>query len=387
MQNKKTNWWVIIAILVIGIPVGYVSTGVIKNMANKDEIAVVDSVKDVKIESMNTADSIKKEKEDTVANEPVPEPVSDVAQEKDSKEVKDKQQEIVRPKPSVDEEEKTPSPKPTPKKLYASVKPNSLAYAVNGGSKTINISSNTNWRITIVEGDNWLRANTTNGNGNKAITFVAKESKVTSQRNATIEVKWTDENDDERTCQIKASQTAYVPAPEPVTVSEVQSIVASGRVDSRIPDNCKVEGNGVNTTYRQFRKNVAERSYESVKVESVVPDKKGNASRLKVKVVRPTITEPVKNVTKTDKPEPAPIKSNSVLSKDEAQAIVSSGKVSSKISEGCKIVLNGKTTNYQNFRNGVKLGSYSGIKVTKVEDDGKTVNAVYVTAKVKSGDD
>lgn len=371
MHNKKTNWWVIIAILVIGVPVGYVSMGVIKKIANKDDIIVVDSIKkDVNEESMNSVDSINNEKEDTV-NKPVQNPMSDVVQEKEPKDIKDKQQEIVRPKSSVDVNEESPSLKPTPKKFYTSVKPNSLAYTVNGGSKNINISSNTNWRVTIVEGDNWLRSSTINGNGNKTITFVAQESMVTSQRSATIDVKWTDENDNERTFQIKASQAAYVPAPEPVTVTEAQSIVADGRASARIPDICQVTGNNnIKSNYGSFRSNVDK--YQKVTVTSVTADKKtGNATKIVVNV------EPKKD----------PVIIIPVLSNDEAQAIVSSGKASSKISEGCKIVLNGKSTNYQDFRNGVKLGSYSGIEVTKVEDDGKTVNAVYVTAKVNSGDD
>lgn len=368
MQNKKTNWWALVAIVIIGVPLGFVLMGVLNRgekgnniLSDEDSIVVVKK-------TLNMTDSIADEKEEKVISEPVSEPKSNAKEDIKSEDVHKKDDEAIRIK-----------------KLYANVKPNSLVYGTNGGNKTISISSNTNWQVVVTGSEDWLTPSTTSGSGNKTVSFVAQENKMTSQRVATIEVKWKNQDDDEQTDQIKVSQAAYVPVPDPITVAEAQSIVASGRADSRIPDNCKVEGNGVNTTYKQFRKNVAERNYESVKVESVIPDKKGIANRLNVKVVRRTA--PVENVIKPDKTPPVPKKSNPVLSNDEAQVIVSSGKASSMIPEGCKIVLNGKTTNYQNFRNGVKLGSYSDIKVTKVEDDGKTVNAVYVTAKVKSGDD
>lgn len=71
----------------------------------------------------------------------------------------------------------------------------------------------------------------------------------------------------------------------------------------------------------------------------------------------------------------------------EVEKVITSGKSSSKVPEGCVIVVNKKqTTNYQNFRNGVKLGSYSGIHVTKVEGNG-VATRVYVNATVDAADD
>ncbi|MDE6304643.1 MAG: hypothetical protein K2M01_07455 [Paramuribaculum sp.] len=71
----------------------------------------------------------------------------------------------------------------------------------------------------------------------------------------------------------------------------------------------------------------------------------------------------------------------------EVKSVVASGKFSPKVPEGCVVVINGKnTTNYQDFRNGVKLGSYSGINVSKIEGEG-TVTKIYVTAKVNSAED
>lgn len=71
----------------------------------------------------------------------------------------------------------------------------------------------------------------------------------------------------------------------------------------------------------------------------------------------------------------------------EVNKIVAAGNASSKVSDGCVVVVNGKnTTNYQDFRNGVKLGSYSGIKVSKIEGSG-SVSKIYVAAKVNAAED
>lgn len=71
----------------------------------------------------------------------------------------------------------------------------------------------------------------------------------------------------------------------------------------------------------------------------------------------------------------------------EVKNVITSGKSSSKVPEGCVIVVNNKqTTDYQNFRNGVKLGAYSGISVTKVEGNG-VATRVCVNATVNTADD
>lgn len=382
MQHKKTNWWAIIAILIIGIPVGYVAMGIVKNMANKDEVAMVEPKNEVKKDSVNMTNPTDKEKEETVDRDLSQKIESDVETGDKTETVQDKQQEVVRPSKTIEkvDEGKTP-PQPAPKKLSVSVKPNSLAYAANGGSKTINITGNTDWSVTITEGDEWLRANTTDGVGNKTVTLVAQENRVTSSRHASIVVRWKDQNDEEHTYSIRASQAEYVPIPEPITVAEAQAIIAAGRTDSRIPDNCKVVGNSVNTNYKQFRTNVVEKKYESVNVESVSHDKKGNASQVKVTVVRLQKTTHV-----SPEPTPAP---KPTVSKDEVQGIVAKGQPSSKVPDGCTVVVNGKPTNYLNFRNGIVLGAYSGVSVTSVElnGNGTAATRINIKAKVKRADD
>jgi len=376
MQNKKINWWALIAIIIIGVSVGYVATGFFKNKTNKDKVATVDSIKGGSKDSTIVSDSIINEKEDIVVTEPIPVQESDVVSEGKSKINQDKQPVDVRPKVTDNVDEKNIISQPTPKKLYASVKPNSLSYAVNGGSKKINISSNTDWQLTVQGGEDWIKPNISNGNGNKTISLVAQENKMTSQRTATIEVRWTDQNDDERISQIKVNQAAYVHVPEPITVNEAQAIVASGRTDSRIPDNCKMVGNGINTSYKQFRTNVTEKKYESVTVESVSSDKKGNVSQIRVKVVRP---EPIiiNKETKVEKKEELANKL-----KNELQSIVAKGQKSSKVPDDCTILVNGRNKkDYQNFRMGVNWNVYSNVKVLSVSTDSKgNVTQINVSA-------
>ena len=384
-KNSKINWWVIIAILIIGIPVGYVATGVFQKIGNKDNVASVDSSTAVKMDTVDMTESIKEEKENVKEKEPVLDPVVQTEVVSKPEKVQEKQIEAPRPIP-INKNDEEPSTPIKPQKLYTSVKPNSLAYGVNGGSKTINITSNTNWNITIIGDEGWLKTNTTNGNGNMIITVVAQENKMNLRRNATIVIKWIDQNDDERSCQIKASQIAYVPTPEPVTIAELQSAISSGKVDSRIPDNCKIVGNNIKTNYKQFRKNVIENKYESVKVESVSHDKKGNASLVKVTVVRPKppVKDPVTTVAPpiVQKPVVSKEEIKPVVSKEEIQKIVASGQKNSKVSDGCTIVVNGRnTTDYQAFRQGVNYKVYSNVRVTDVTTDSSgKVTRIKVTA-------
>ncbi len=70
----------------------------------------------------------------------------------------------------------------------------------------------------------------------------------------------------------------------------------------------------------------------------------------------------------------------------DVKSVIASGKSSSKVPEDCIIVVNNQRTNYQDFRNGVRLGSYSGIRVVKVEGNG-VATKVYVNATVNAADD
>ena len=72
----------------------------------------------------------------------------------------------------------------------------------------------------------------------------------------------------------------------------------------------------------------------------------------------------------------------------DVQDVVSAGKKSAVVPDGCLVVINDKaTTDYQDFRNGVKLGSYSNVTVTNIESDANGVTKVYVNVKENSKDE
>lgn len=63
----------------------------------------------------------------------------------------------------------------------------------------------------------------------------------------------------------------------------------------------------------------------------------------------------------------------------DVQEAMNSGKKSSVVPDGCMVIINDKTTtDYQDFRNGIRLGSYSNVDVTNIECDDSGVTKVYV---------
>lgn len=71
--------------------------------------------------------------------------------------------------------------------------------------------------------------------------------------------------------------------------------------------------------------------------------------------------------------------------KNKVQKQVAFGYKNDIVPDGCVIVVNnGQSMDYQSFRNGVKLGSFSNISVNNVESNanGTAATKVYVTARV-----
>jgi len=79
------------------------------------------------------------------------------------------------------------------------------------------------------------------------------------------------------------------------------------------------------------------------------------------------------------------LKNKQNVLKNNVQKYVASGQKSDMVPDGCTIVVNnGQSMDYQSFRNGVKLGSFSNVTVNKVESNanGTTATKVYVAARV-----
>ena len=65
----------------------------------------------------------------------------------------------------------------------------STNFDIKGGSRQIDVTSNTQWtvKITVEEGDEgWLTANTNSGSGGKTITVSASENKTVKARKAKV---------------------------------------------------------------------------------------------------------------------------------------------------------------------------------------------------------
>ncbi len=254
----------------------------------------------------------------------------------------------------------------TLKKLYLSVTPVSVNFAANGGTKSLSVKSNTDWKVTIPGNDDWLTVSPLQSNGDKKVSVTAKKNTDNTERKATLTFTWKDEQGVPKSESVSLSQGQS--APVPITAPEAQSIVGAGKASDRVPDDCVVTGLGINTTYGAFRKDLANGKYSSVQVTVLNTDKNtGNATKINVKVS----AEPSEGLTK-----------------EEAQTILSSGQRNSKVPEGTTIIINNNTRiDYQNFRVGVKAKTYTNIKVTNVNPSNGKVTSIMVTAKVNSDSD
>ncbi len=143
--------------------------------------------------------------------------------------------------------------------------------------------------------------------------------------------------------------------------SDVESIVTSGKQDSKVPDNCNIIVNGVNTRYKEFRKEVAKNFCSTF----AVTDVKGNSEATKATTVY------VSRKVDDDK-----------LRQYVQNALSSADRKDERIPEDCIVVKNNENNeeqDYQSFRNGVDVGAYKA-KVIKAEVDAKAtkVTRIYV---------
>ena len=245
---------------------------------------------------------------------------------------------------------------------------------------------------------------------------------------------------------VKATKTPPPPPPLPkkLTVGQVQAIVAAGKQNEKIPGNCIVKANGLIKTYKEFSKEVRNKSYKRVEVTSLDYDETNilrsitvNAdvaaqdipAKLTKDQVQKLITSgrtdnqmpetcmialnngqtqsyklfiatksqykklevtDVEYDESTNKVKLVKIKASSsdiVITPSDIQPIVASGSKNSKIPEGCAIVVNGHETDYQSFRMGVNYKAYSNVRVTDVKVDAKgVITRINVTATERRED-
>lgn len=144
--------------------------------------------------------------------------------------------------------------------------------------------------------------------------------------------------------------------------SDVESIVTSGKQDSKVPDNCNIIVNGVNTRYKEFRKEVAKNFCSTF----AVTDVKGDNEATKATTVY------VSRKVDDDK------------LRQYVQNVVSSAKKDERIPEDCIVVKNNENNeevDYQAFRGGVDLEGFK-VKVIKAEVDAKATKVTRIYLNV-----
>ena len=244
---------------------------------------------------------------------------------------------------------------------------------------------------------------------------------------------------------VKATKTPPPPPPLPekLTIGQAQSIVAAGKQSDKIPGNCIVKTGGLTKPYKEFCKEVRNKVYKSVEVQSLDYDEANVLKSITVNVVaKPNIPDKLtkdqvqKLITSgridNQMPETCMISINNgqtqsykqfiaiksqykklevtdveydantnkvtlvkvkasgqeiVITPSDIQPIVASGRTNSKIPEGCTVVVNGHDTDYQSFRMGVNYKAYTNVRVTDVKVDAKgVITRIYVIATEQKED-
>ena len=274
-----------------------------------------------------------------------------------------------------------PQPDPVPSKPSLSVAPSSLSFPTSGGSKTITVKSNMTWSIKANGGDGWLTLSTTEGRATAKVTLRATSNTATEPRTATVEVTGTDDDGNTIRKTISITQAKAEPLPARLTNEQVQWLIDNGKTTHKmLSSSCSVVVNkGKPIAYSTF---LAQRkSYSAITVSSAEYSDSDN------KVTRIYVVAEQKHVaaeTKTQpnpKPVPTPVK---VMTKEDVLSLLNSGKRSDSISGDCTIELkqsDGKThtfNDYSDYLNGksLKAVSISNVESFRQDTKGKVVHIV-----------
>ena len=250
-------------------------------------------------------------------------------------------------------------------KPYLSVSSSSLSFPTSGGSKNITVKSNMTLSIQVSGGDGWLTLSTTEGRATKTVTVIAAGNTTTEPRKADMEVTGTDDDGNTIRRTISITQAKAEPLPSPLTKEQVQAIISQGQSHRQIPDNCRATVNGTAMSYSSFCKNVRGKKYSSVRVEGFENDSYNNVKSLSINAI-------------VKEPEPKQ------LTKKEVQKLINDGKNDEMIASSCNVVVNGGTSmSYNSFL--AQRENYSGTIVQRLEynNGDKKVSIIYVEAAIE----
>jgi len=281
---------------------------------------------------------------------------------------------------SVTQTGTTPPLPPAP--IYLRVTPANVSFTANGGSKAVSVSSNTEWEVSSTGGGDWLTVNMTGGNRNKSVSLKASSNTATDGRTASLKFTWRDENGTAQSRTIGVSQSGITPpnlylrvTPEKVsfgTNGGNKNITINSNTDWNVSVTggdgwltvSTVEGNGTKRITLRTIKNEVDSRREAI-LRISWKDGQGNPHSNEVSVEQ-------------EKGSVSPPPVGLSLTKEKAQSILSSGQRNVKVPDGCTVIVNGKTMNYQTFRNGVKLKTYTNIVVSDNPRCDEQGNATFI---------
>lgn len=263
-MKKKTNIWVILAILIIGVPVGYVIMGILNRSADKD-FPVVEE------------DSLVARHE--VAAEEVRPTADSIGTQEQAKPEAEQ--------PTEGSDDKSDSPVPVPQKPDLNMK--SRQVAVPAQPKTeeqLREEAERAERKRLQQEEQARIKKEKEEERRKEQARIAEEKRQqkaeADRRNAELAAQKQREAAEAAAKQRQAA-AAEAERKKAELKKEVQGIVAAGKKSSKVPDGCTVVINGRNNKdYQDFRMGVNCNAYSNVKVTAVTTDAKGVVTRVAV---------------------------------------------------------------------------------------------------------
>lgn len=270
-MKKRTNIWVILAILIIGVPVGYVIMGILNRPADKDLPVVEEGSLVARHE---------------VASEEVRPTADSIGTQEQAKPEAEQ--------PTEGSDDKSDSPVPVPQKPDLNMK--SRQVAVPAQPKTeeqLREEAERAEQKRLQQEEQARIKKEKEEERRKEQARIAEEKRQqkaeADRRNAELAAQKQREAAEaaEKQRQAAAAEAerkkAEAERKKAELKKEVQGIVAAGKKSSKVPDGCTVVINGRNNTdYQAFRMGVNYKAYSNVKVTAVTTDAKGVVTRVAV---------------------------------------------------------------------------------------------------------
>lgn len=386
-QKRKINWWVIAAVIIIGIPVGFVTMGIINKSSTGGEDTPKIDTPEIKKDTIVTIkeDTIRKSIDKGVVqrivesgetDSRVPDSCTVVLNGKRTryqdfrKSVqKDFYSDITVTDMEVHDDtivaKVDVTARETSKKMEYDAEQERIRQQLRSDVESVVKSGTQDSKVPdnctiVLNGHNIsyksFREDMARGfYSNIIVRDVRISSRTATKVDVTAEETSTKKEHDAELERIRQQRLEQLR-------SDVESIVTSGKQDSKVPDNCNIIVNGVNTRYKEFRKEVAKNFCSTF----AVTDVKGDNEATKATTVY------VSRKVDDDK------------LRQYVQNVVSSAKKDERIPEDCIVVKNNENNeevDYQAFRGGVDLEGFK-VKVIKAEVDAKATKVTRIYLNV-----